>query len=85
MTDEIAAAMAEADATTEAPAQQQPEQPQGPDLNVSDLASLKSIIEVATQRGAFKANELEAVGKSFNKLSAFLEAVTAQSKEETNG
>jgi len=32
---------------------------QGPDLNVSDLAALRSIIEVATQRGAFKAAELE--------------------------
>lgn len=47
----------------------------GPDLNVSDLVALKSIIEVATQRGAFKANELEAVGKTFNKLSTFLDAV----------
>ena len=52
-----------------------PQQPAGPDLNVSDLVALKSIIEVATQRGAFKANELEAVGKTFNKLSTFLEAV----------
>jgi hypothetical protein len=48
---------------------------QGPDLNVSDLAALRSIIEVATQRGAFKAAELEAVGKAFNKLNTFLEAV----------
>jgi hypothetical protein len=48
---------------------------QGPDLNVSDLAALRSIIEVATQRGAFKAAELEAVGKTFNKLNTFLEAV----------
>ena len=48
---------------------------QGPDLNVNDLVALKSIIEVATQRGAFKANELEAVGKTFNKLNVFLEAV----------
>ena len=54
------------------------EQPQGPDLNVSDLAGIKSIIEVATQRGAFKANELEAVGKIFNKLEVFLEAVGNQ-------
>lgn len=45
------------------------------DLNISDLAALKSIIEVASQRGAFKANELEAVGKTFNKLNNFLEAV----------
>ena len=40
----------------------------GPDLNVSDLVALKSIIEVATTRGAFKATELEAVGKTFNKM-----------------
>jgi hypothetical protein len=58
-------------ANTEAAAQQA----QGPDLNVSDLVALKSIIEIATQRGAFKANELEAVGKTFNKLNTFLEAV----------
>jgi hypothetical protein len=50
--------------------------PQGPDLNVSDLAALRSIIDVATQRGAFKAPELEAVGKAYNKLNAFLESVT---------
>jgi hypothetical protein len=49
---------------------------QGPDHNVSDLAALRSIIEVATQRGAFKAAELEAVGKTFNKLNTFLEAVS---------
>ena len=46
-----------------------------PDLNISDLVALKSIIEVASQRGAFKATELEAVGKTFNKLNTFLESV----------
>lgn len=51
-------------------------QPAGPDLNVSDLIALKNIIEVASQRGAFKAAELEAVGKTFNKLATFLESVT---------
>lgn len=50
-------------------------QQQGPDLNVNDLVALKSIIEVASQRGAFKATELEAVGKTFNKLNTFLESV----------
>jgi hypothetical protein len=30
---------------------------------------------VASQRGAFKAAELEAVGKTFNKLNTFLESV----------
>ena len=49
---------------------------QGTDLNVSDLAALKSIIDVATQRGAFRAPELEAVGKTYNKLSNFLDSIT---------
>jgi hypothetical protein len=48
----------------------------GAELNISDLNGLKSVIDVATQRGAFKANELEAVGKLYNRLSVFLESVT---------
>jgi len=55
------------------PAAEQPAQ--GADLNISDLAALRSIVEVATQRGAFKAAELEAVGKTFNKLNTFLESL----------
>lgn len=50
----------------------------GVDLNLNDLAALRGIIDVASQRGAFKAAELEAVGKVFNKLNAFLEAATAK-------
>lgn len=61
----------------EAPAEQpQTTQSQGPDLNLTDLAALKSIIEVASQRGAFKAAEMESVGKVFNKLTNFLESVS---------
>jgi hypothetical protein len=52
------------------------EQPAGPDLNVNDLNALKNIIDVATQRGAFKAAEMEAVGKVYNRLNTFLESVT---------
>jgi hypothetical protein len=51
------------------------EAPAAPDLNINDLVALKNIIEVATTRGAFKAAELEAVGKTFNKLNTFLESV----------
>lgn len=46
-----------------------------PDLNISDLVALRNIIEVASQRGAFKAAELELVGKTYNKLATFLESV----------
>lgn len=57
-------------------AQQQEGAQPGADLNVSDLAAIKSIIDVATQRGAFRAPELEAVGKTYNKLSNFLDSIT---------
>ena len=60
-------------------AQQQPQE-QGPDLTVSDLNALKSIIDVASGRGAFKPNEMMTVGQVYNKLEAFLHAVTQQSK-----
>jgi len=74
--EELAAAVAEDQAKAQQPAAQaQPSQQPGADLNISDLVALKSIIEVASQRGAFKAAELEAVGKTFNKLNTFLESV----------
>lgn len=53
----------------------------GADLNISDLMALKNILEVASSRGAFKPVEFEAVGKTFNKLNAFLEAVANNQKE----
>lgn len=55
--------------------------PSGPDLNVNDLNALKNVIDVATQRGAFKAAEMEAVGKVYNRLNAFLESVTPAKKD----
>ena len=76
MSDEIQQQEAQVPAAEVANAEAAAQQPQGPDLNVSDLVSLKNIIEVATNRGAFKATELEAVGKTFNKLNTFLEAVS---------
>ena len=47
------------------------------ELTVQDLGVIRSIIDVATQRGAFKANELQAVGTTYNKLDSFLEQVKA--------
>jgi hypothetical protein len=73
MTDEVKAQ--EAQTAADQPAATEAPQAQSPDLNVNDLVALRSIIEVATTRGAFKATELEAVGKTFNKLNTFLEAV----------
>ena len=53
-------------------------QAQGPDLTVQDLQALKSIIDVASQRGAFKPNEMMTVGQTYNKLEQFLNAVAQQ-------
>lgn len=49
---------------------------QSADLNIQDLVGLKSIVDVATQRGAFRANELEAVGKLYNRLEKFIQSVS---------
>lgn len=68
MTEEVKNAAEPQQATPQAAAQ-------GPDLNLTDLAALKSIVEVASQRGAFKAAEMESVGKVYNKLNTFLESV----------
>jgi hypothetical protein len=61
--------------TTQPEAQPTAEAPASVDLTVQDLAGLRSVIDVASSRGAFKAAEMEAVGKIFNKLNAFLEQV----------
>lgn len=50
------------------------------DLTLNDLASLKSIIDVASNRGAFKPNEMVAVGSVYAKLEKFLEVAAKQSQ-----
>ena len=54
------------------------EEAQGPDLTVQDSQALKSIIDVASQRGAFKPNEMMTVGQTYSKLETFLAAVAQQ-------
>jgi len=46
-------------------------------LTLADLASIHSIIEAATTRGTFRANELTPVGAIYDKLTAFLQAANA--------
>lgn len=52
----------------------------GPDLNIQDLSAMKSIIDVASSRGAFKPAEMQMVGQTYTKLSAFLDAVAKQAE-----
>lgn len=52
-----------------------------PELTIQDLGNIRAIIDIAAQRGAFRATELEAVGNTFNKLNAFLNAVAPEPSE----
>ena len=58
---------------------------QGIELTIQDLAGLKTVIDVATQRGAFKANEMLTVGTVYNKLEGFLNAVSQNQPGTSEG
>jgi hypothetical protein len=58
----------------------QPQTDNTNDLTIQDLALMKSIIDLASERGAFKAAEMAAVGTIYNKLTNFLKIVEEQSK-----
>jgi hypothetical protein len=47
-------------------------------ITVADLNLLKNIIDLASTRGAFQANEMTQIGTVYDKLAVFLEAVVAQ-------
>ena len=50
------------------------------DLTLNDLAALRSIIDVASTRGAFKPAEMVAVGTVYSKLEKFLEIASKQAQ-----
>ena len=52
------------------------------DLTVQDLNTIRTVIDIATQRGAFKANELQAVGTTYNKLDMFLQQVQKAQQDQ---
>ena len=68
--------MAKKDKATEAPTEtvEQPPVPQGQGLNLSDIRSCVSIIDIVTKRGAFEGVELSDVGAVRNRLDNFLKA-----------
>ena len=69
----------EAPQATQAPAGQAPS---GADLSIADLRNLATIIDVASTRGAFRANEMATVGVMFNKLQSFLSKVAPEQNPE---
>jgi hypothetical protein len=63
-------------------AQAQTPQPDPTALSIGDLKNLSTILDVASTRGAFKANEMAGVGFLYNKLQAFLAKVAPEKKPE---
>jgi hypothetical protein len=70
------------DTQEQAPAQDAQQQDQANDLTINDLAAMKNIIDLGSQRGAFKPNEMVAVGTIYNKLTNFLEQVQKQAEAQ---
>ena len=51
-------------------------------ITISDLDTIKNIINLASSRGAFRGEELSMVGTVYDKLTVFLEAVIEQAKAQ---
>lgn len=51
-------------------------------ITIADLDLLKSIVDLASTRGAFRAAEMKEIGEVYDKLTQFLEAVVAQAKAQ---
>ena len=54
-----------------------PEAPVAPSVTVNDLVNIQNIIDLASKRGAFQANELSSVGAVANKVKEFVDHVQA--------
>jgi hypothetical protein len=50
-------------------------------LSLNDLANMKTIIDIASSRGAFKPGEMTVIGQTYNKLVTFLEGATKQQSQ----
>jgi hypothetical protein len=51
-----------------------------PSVTVNDLVNIYNIIDLASKRGAFQANELSSVGAVANKVKEFVDHVQAAQK-----
>lgn len=51
-------------------------------LSVADIANVKSLLEAACSRGAYRANEMSQVGLVYDKISLFLDQTAAQLQQQ---
>ena len=53
-----------------------------PSITIQDIAFLVQIVEIVSQRGAFRADELSSVGAVYDKVKAFIVANSPQATPE---
>ena len=73
--------------STDAPAEMPTSSQQPTGIQIADLQTILNIIDLASSRGAFRANELTQVGSVADKLGAFLRTLAEQekAKQEAEG
>lgn len=52
-------------------------------ITIQDLIAVRSLIEICSQRGSFKASELAAVGSLYDRLNGFLQVIEKSSQQPT--
>ena len=73
--------------STDAPAEMPANTQQPTGIQIADLQTILNIIDLASSRGAFRANELTQVGSIADKLGTFLRGLAEQekAKQEAEG
>ena len=53
-----------------------------PNLGLQDIVALLNIVDVASRRGTFRAEEMSAIGAVYDKVSVFLKSTGAMQEPE---
>lgn len=51
-------------------------------INITDLQNVLVVIDLASNRGAFRGNELEPIGQLYNKIGRFVQAAMPPQPEQ---
>ena len=53
-------------------------------ITISDLATIKELIDLACTRGAFRGDEMTSIGEVYDKLTGFLNTVIAAAQSDAD-
>lgn len=71
--------------TTDTVSSSDQEAQKNPNLNIADLVNILQVLRTCAQRGAFRADEMTAVGGIYDRLQAFLVSTGAVKVTDGNG